>query len=147
MIEKTYNLLGLRKTVLLFHFKRNEKTVSETIMRELTEDEEKQCEDKTLSHIHVNDKISIDKRHIVLYGSVDLNNEDDIEQIKQFCYIPEDYDAYIHSNFNYTEGNFTTIDGIAKSSITFDPVLWFKYNYCLIGKPKKILIYKKYAKY
>lgn len=145
MIETTYSLLGLRKSTLLFHIKKNDKTISQTIMRELTKDEELQCEDKSLSHVHVNDKFSIDKRHIILYGEVDLNNPDDIESIKQFCYIPEDYDAHVHSKFDYERGEFTTIEGIAKSHITFDPVLWFKYNYCLIGKPKKILIYKRYA--
>lgn len=143
MIESTYNLLGLRKTTLLFHIKRNNKTVSQTVMRELTDDLERQCEDKNLNYVHINDKFSLDKKHIVLYGEVDLDK--DIEQIKQFCYIPEDYDAHVHSNFNYENGTFTTIDGIAKGYITYDPVLWFKYNYCIIGKPKKILIYKKYA--
>ena len=147
MIESTYSLLGLRKSTLLFHIKNNDKTVSQTVMRELTVDEELQCEDKNLSRVHVNDKFSIDKRHIILYGEVNLNNPDDIESIKQFCYIPENYDAYIHSKFNYEQSEFTTIDGIAKSHITFDPVLWFKYNYCLIGKPKKIIIYKRYAKH
>lgn len=145
MIEKTYSLLGLRKSTLLFHIRRNDRTVSQTIIRELTPELEEQCENKNLNYIHISDKFSLDKRHILLYGEIDLNSPIDIQQIKEFCYIPEDYDAYVHSNFNYDFGEFTTIGGIAKSHITYDPLLWFKYNYCLIGKPKKILIYKRYA--
>lgn len=145
MKEKTFNLLGLRKSVILYHTKWNNRITSEVIMRELTPDEEEQCEDSSLEYIHINDNVSIDKRRIVLYGEVDLVKDKDA--ILDFCYIPEYYDAHVHSNFNYEEGTFTTINGIAKSYITFDPILWFKYNYCLIGKPKKIIIYKKYAEH
>ena len=145
MIEKTYSLLGLRKTTTLYLFRRNGKVAVETIMRELTPEQEAQCEDKNLSFVHINDKLSIDKRHIILYGDVNLKKEEDVESIINYCYIPEDYDAHVHSNFNYEDGTFTTIEGIAKSYTTFDSLLWFKYNHCLIGKPKKILIYKKYG--
>lgn len=145
MIEKVYNLLGLRKTTILFLSRIGDKISSETIMRELTPELEEQCEDDNLSYVHLNDKVSINKNNIIVFGELDLNDPNDIESIKEYCYIPEDYDAHILSNFNYKDGTYTTIDGIAKSYITYNPVLWFKYNHCLIGKPKKILIYKKYA--
>ena len=147
MIEKEYNLLGLKKSTILYLTKFNNRITSQTVMRELRPEEEKQCDDNSLEYVHVNDNVSINKRHILLYGEVNLNNPSDVEAIKRYCYIPEDYNAYIHSNFNYDKGNFVTIDGIAKGCITFDALLWFKYNYCLIGKPKKIIIFKKYAKY
>ena len=48
----------------------------------------------------------------------------------------------IHSNYDFDEGNVTIEGNIAKMYSCYDVVKWFKYNYVLIGKPNRILIYK-----
>lgn len=88
-----------------------------------------------------NDGTMIQAKNIYLYGEVDFNNKDDISNIERFNLIDED-GGIIYSNFNYDKGHFITIDGIAKSFPTWNPVLWFKYCHCLIGKPARIIVYK-----
>jgi hypothetical protein len=77
--------------------------------------------------------------NIYLYGEVDLNNEEDLELIENFNLI-DSTGGRIYSNFDYKDGKFTTIDGIAKQYTTWNPVLWFSYCHVLIGKPKRIPI-------
>lgn len=87
------------------------------------------------------DGIIVAAKDIYLYGEINFNNDDDIELIKRFKLINEDGN-YIHSNFDYEKGNFTTIDGIAKTYPTWDLINWFKYCHVLIGKPQRIIVYK-----
>lgn len=145
MIEKEYNLLGLRKTTTLFLFRYANGKINKIItLRPLSENEEKQCEDDSKLYIELDNGICIKKDRIILYGDIDIKNQNDLNSIAYYCYIPEDYNAILHAHFDYDKGSFTTKDGIAKDTITYDPILWFKYNHCLIGKPKKVLIYKTY---
>lgn len=145
MIEKEYNLLGLRKSTTLFLFRYANGKISKIVtLRPLSENEEKQCEDDNTPYIELDNGVHIKKNRVILYGDIDITNKNDLNSIAYYCYIPEDYDARLHAYFNYDKGSFTTKDGVAKDTITYDPILWFKYNHCLIGKPKKVLIYKTY---
>ena len=145
MIEREYNLLGLRKSTTLFLFRYNNGKISKVVtLQPLSENEEKQCEDDNTPYIELDNGKHIKKDRIILYGDIDIKNQNDLNSIAYYCYIPEDYNAIIYGNFNYDKGIFRTKDGIAKDAITYDPILWFKYNHCLIGKPKKVLIYKTY---
>lgn len=78
---------------------------------------------------------------IYLYGELDFNNPEDIHNIEYFNLINPDGE-WIYSNIDYDKGNFTTIDGIAKQFQTWDALKWFKYCHILIGKPKRIIVYK-----
>lgn len=90
------------------------------------------------------DNYIVPAKDIYLYGEVDFNNQDDIDSIRRFNLIDTDYCGcnFIHSNFDFDKGCFTTIDGIAKGYSTWDVIKWFMYNYVLIGKPKRIIVYK-----
>lgn len=79
---------------------------------------------------------------IYLYGELDFNNPEDVYNIEYFNLINPDGE-WIYSNIDYDKGNFTTIDGIAKQFQTWDALKWFKYCHILIGKPKRIIIYKR----
>lgn len=81
------------------------------------------------------------------YGEIDINNVDDIEFINSLNIISPEvwcpYVSVIPTGFNYEEGTITTDDeGIVKVTDTWDKFNWFKYHYCLIGKPKRIIIYE-----
>lgn len=95
-----------------------------------------------------NDDTIIPAKHIYLYGEVDFNNEDDLANIEKFDLIDDDIEArnFIHANFDFEKGCFTTVNGIAKTYTTWNPILWFMYNYVLIGKPQRIIVYKKIIK-
>lgn len=148
-MEKEVNLLGIRsKKAILCHSEVMKGVHSYIIMEEITEEEELRI-DK--SHKYYGEKqyerkdgIIIQDKNIYIYGEVNLKDENDINIITSFNLINHDYDKnWVHSNFDYERGVFTTIDGVAKTYPTSDPILWFKYNHCLIGKPKRIIIYKR----
>lgn len=94
------------------------------------------------------DNIIIPAKDIYLYGEVDFNNTDDLNNIRQFGIINDENDAYnaVYSNFDFEKGTCTTINGIIKNHPTWNPVEWFKFKYVLIGKPKRVIVYRKYIK-
>ena len=52
MIEREYNLLGLRKSTTLFLFRYNNGKISKVVtLQPLSENEEKQCEDDNTPYI------------------------------------------------------------------------------------------------
>ena len=87
------------------------------------------------------DGVIIQAKDIYLYGELDFNNPEDIYNIERFNLINPDGE-WMYSNVNYDKGHFTTIDGIAKYFQTWDALKWFRYCHILIGKPKRIIVYK-----
>lgn len=143
-MEKVINLLNLKNQVILCHFK-DIKTITNIIMEPITEQQELKI-DKSKKYYgsirYEKDDEIISGENIYLYGEVDLNNQDDINAIERFNLINKNGNK-IYSTFNYEEGNFTTIDNIPKQYDTWNPVLWFSYCHVLLGKPKRIIVYKK----
>lgn len=121
-------------------------------MEAITEKEEQRIDKSAKYYGEIryvkNDDIIISAKHIYLYGEVDFNNEDDLANIEKFDLIDNDIEArnLIYANFDFEKGCFTTVNGIAKTYTTWNPILWFMYNYVLIGKPQRIIVYKKIIK-
>ena len=106
----------------------------------------KPISDKEENYINKHNRYFIEDKskhvnNILLYGEVDFNNQEDISLINKFNFIEENGNI-IYSNFNFDNGTITTIDNLIKMYQTFNNILWFKFCYCLIGKPNKIVIYK-----
>lgn len=136
------NLLGIRKQAILCHF---EKVCDLAVIKEITETDEKNI-DKELRFNTGTQFIERDK--IILYGEIDFNNKDDIKLIKnKNLMFPEIVSNIIYSTFDYKSGIATSINNVYKMTIEVDPVKWFMYNYCLIGKPKRIIVYKTTKNY
>lgn len=145
MSEKTYNLLGKkRKRVLMCHLKSNSIT-SDCIMEVLSDKEEKTMDSlsETVGEARITRKgKTIRGKDIVLYGSVNLKSEKDVKAILDAHVIGE-YGSWLYSNFDYEKGCYTTKDnGISRQYYTCDVLKYFKFCHCLLGKPKKIIIYK-----
>lgn len=87
------------------------------------------------------DGVIVQAKDIYLYGELDFDNPEDIHNIERFNLINPDGE-WMYSNVNYDKGNFTTIDGIAKQFQTWNALKWFRYCHILIGKPKRIIVYK-----
>lgn len=137
-MPKVVNLLGIRTKAILCRIKVMG-NYSYTVMRPITEEEEKL--------IDKDEKITIDdnviaKDNIYCYGEFDVTNPEDINYIKKFNIINLDEVNSVHSDFNFDEGNVIIEGNVAKTYSCYDVVKWFKYNYVLIGKPSRILIYK-----
>lgn len=122
------------------------------IVQSITEEEEQYIDNAVkyygeIRHIK-NDGTIIHAKDIYLYGEIDFNNEDDIFNIENFNLINSNSDSHnwTYSNFDFEKGCCTTIDGSLKVIDINDPLQWFKYNYVLIGKPKRIIVYKQMIK-
>lgn len=90
---------------------------------------------------------NIGTKHILLYGRVDFNNDDDIDYFYNYYTSLIDDNIFncknkIYSNVDLNTGIVTKKDGYFKKYDTWDFIKWIKYNYMLIGKPSRILIYK-----
>lgn len=136
------NLLGIRKQTILCHF---EKICDLAVMKEITETDEKNI-DKGLKFNTGTQFIERDK--IILYGEIDFNNENDVKLIKNKNLIfPETVSNIVYSTLDYKSGIATPINNVYKMTIEVDPVKWFMYNYCLIGKPKRVIVYRTTKSY
>ena len=116
-------------------------------MEPITEKEEERIDKSSkyygeIRHVR-SDGYIIPSKDIYLYGEVDLDNDEDINNIEKFNLIDSKSSAcnWIYSNFDFENGCFTTIDGIAKGYPIWDAFTWFLFNYVLLGKPKRIIIY------
>lgn len=121
---------------------------SVVIMEAITEQEEQRIDKSSKyygSIVHTrNDGYVVPSKDIFLYGEVDFDNEDDLRSIERYELIDSEYDAinWIHSNFDFEKGCFTTVDGIAKGYPTWDTIKWFMYKYTLLGKPQRVIVYR-----
>lgn len=125
------------------------------LMNEITEKDEAAI-DKAHSSAYgktlyaIDNKVIAEGRNILAYGRINLNDDSDIELIKGLNILnPNVMDArnIMPSNFDYDRGSVhTNDDGKLGWYSTWDAVKWFKYNHCLIGKPRRIIIYKVKAK-
>ena len=135
---KKLNLLGIRKKALLCLTKGIAGTKA-TVMRAIDDAQEHTID--TDECISFDDNL-INRADIYIYGEVNLDSEDDIAAIRKFKLINDgEHGCTIHSNFNYETGE-VEYEEIPKMHTTWDAVEWFKYNYCMLGKPKKIIIYR-----
>lgn len=137
---------------MLYHSEFIKGKAFNVVMEAITEKEEQRIDKSAKYYGEIryvkNDDTIIPAKHIYLYGEVDFNNEDDLANIEKFDLIDNDIEArnLIHANFDFEKGCFTTVNGIAKTYTTWNPILWFMYNYVLIGKPQRIIVYKKIIK-
>lgn len=134
---KIIKLLGIRKRAILTRFPRIN-GMDYAVLIPLTKEQYVNLDKEEI--IEINNK-SIDKKNIYAYGEININLEEDVNYIKKFRLIDSDNGGNMYSTFDYTKGE-ATFEEIVKTKNTFDSIEWFKYNYCLIGKPDYILIYK-----
>ena len=137
-MAKVIKLLGVRKKAILCRIKVMGNDVY-TVMRPITEEDEKALD--TYEKIKLDDKVIV-KDNIYCYGEIDVNNPEDVEYIKKFNIINLDANNSVHSDYDYEKGEVIIEGNIAKVYDCYDALKWFKYNYLLIGKPKRIIIYK-----
>ena len=148
-MKKTRNLFNTRKQTLL---SRSEKQDYGVFMEVITEDTEHKLDKMMNAHgsftfVNTSGK-KIPSSAVYLYGEVDLTNKKDIqylERYKRAILNPYDIGNWYYTSFNYETGEITYDENKqAFLGINFisDFVQWFKFNYCIIGKPNRIIIYK-----
>ena len=137
-MAKVVKLLGIREKVILSRTK-NLGNYIYVIMKPITKEDEKTLDNE--EELNINGDI-VTKDDIYCYGEFDVTNPEDINYIKKFNIINLDNNNQVHSNFDFELGEVIIEGTIAKMHDCYDVVKWFKYNYLLIGKPNRIIIYK-----
>ena len=72
---------------------------------------------------------------------MDFYNPDDVLETPGLVINLDEVNC-VHSDFDFDTGKVKIEGTVAKTYSCYDVVKWFKYNYVLIGKPNRILIYK-----
>ena len=78
--------------------------------------------------------------NILLYGEAELNNREFIDFINKLDIIPED-NSWYRTKVDLKTGKVSKQE-VRLQSQTFNNFTWFEYNYMLIGRPNKIIIYE-----
>lgn len=136
------NLLGKMKRVALSHIKGKFKEV--VIMQPLTDDMYKSIKQSgriVITNPYNNEVDYVSMDDVFCYGSIDFTAEE-CDIIRKQNYM--DYEqSFIHSNFNYDRPIIDVDIHNPKMRYPKDALEWFKYNYCLIGKPKYFIVFKR----
>lgn len=137
------DITGCRSSVILNRYK-----ADVLIMEEITEEQEKEIDTRgELDEIFYITKkgIRINAKDIFLYGEINLNSKDDLRLLNKSDIVTQEanYAANIPSDFDYETGIVTSNkDNRFLCHDTWNKLDWFKYNHCLLGKPKRIIIYR-----
>lgn len=141
------NITGIRSSVIL-----NRYLTNYLMLEELSEEDEHRIDEsaETSDEMYFiktigKNIVRIPARDIFLYGEIDVNNKSDLQLLQNADIITQEVNqaAYIPSNFDYETGNvYADKEGIYKTHDTWNKIDWFKFNHCLIGKPKRIIIYR-----
>ena len=147
MKEKTINLYGIRKQVILCRTNDNNKQY--VLMQALTKSEEQAIDtyneypdlyNKDFPFKPNNNNL-IKGDNIYFYGEIDFKNKDDVDVINKLNLVDSVNGGWMYSDFDFHTSKVIISNGI-KMAPTWDAVKWFKYNYVLLGKPKRVIVYK-----
>ena len=145
MKEKVINLLGIRQKVILCRIDNINGKYNNVYIEPITEEQELRIDNSQKYYNEIRyelkDGTIITSKSIYAYGEINVEDINDINQIKSFNLINSE-GGIINSNFNYDKGCSIIKDNVATYYTTWDPIKWFMYCYCLIGKPNRIIIYK-----
>lgn len=145
MYQKSMNIMGIRRRIVLNHSDKHGKI----ILQVLTDKEEEQIDNSIIKYGELtyllDNKIKVRAKDIYLYGDINLENKEDVKLLEKFNkIICDEYAAsnFIYSNVDYNKGIvYSDERGVYLGYICMNWNKWFNFNYLLLGKPKKIIIY------
>lgn len=141
-----YNLLGLFPNGVALNRKLwIKKTTISIRLEPLTEEQESFIDNHknvwTNGKYIRDDGVEFAGNNILLYGDVELNNREFIDCIRNLDIINSEDNPWYRTDVNFTTG-VVDREKVRKWSFTTNPLTWFEYNYMLIGRPNKIIIYE-----
>ena len=143
-MNKIINIFNKKPNgMMICHFD-NIKNRYIVIIEPITEEQEERIDKSKLYYgqLHYEkDDIIVEGRNIIMYGEINIKDKDDIDLINHFNLINVD-GSWIYSNFDYKKGIAVINDDKTFTYPTYNALEWFKYCYCMIGKPKRIIVYK-----
>ena len=142
----TYNLLGIFPKGVVLNKKAGYKKSTISIRLEPLTDKQ---EDYINNNKNIwsegkfirDDGVKFAANNILLYGEAELNNREFIDCIRNLDIINSEDNPWYRTDVNFTTG-VVDREKVRKWSFTTNPLTWFEYNYMLIGRPDKIIIYE-----
>lgn len=108
-------------------------------MQGISEEQEKELDAKESVILRVGDDvINVSKDAIYCYGEIDSTNKEDASAIFKFNLVNED-GTCIHTNINE---EYRTIKP-PRFVFSTNPLLVWDYSYTLVGRPKRVIIYRQ----
>lgn len=149
-MQKVRCLFNTRKKVVLSH---SDSGGYRVCMEAITEEAERKIDKQndtllSFSYKTLSNRV-ITNSTTYLYGEINLNDKKDIDYLLKFKHAilnPYDYHNWYYTSFDFKTGEITyNDDHRAFLGINFltDTVAWFKFKYCILGKPKRVIIYKE----
>lgn len=141
----TYNLLGMfPKGVVLNKKAGYKKSIISIRLEPLTDEQEDYINNNkniwSEGKFIRDDGVEFAANNILLYGEAELNNREFIDFINKLDIIPED-NSWYRTKVDLKTGKVSKQE-VRLQSQTFNNFTWFEYNYMLIGRPNKIIIYE-----
>ena len=141
----TYNLLGMFPKGVVLNKKAGYKKSTISIRLEPLTDEQ---EDYINNNKNIwsegkfirDDGVEFAANNILLSGEAELNNREFIDFRNKLDIIPED-NSWYRTKVDLKTGKVSKQE-VRLQSQTFNNFTWFEYNYMLIGRPNKIIIYE-----
>ena len=122
-----------------------------TVMIPIDEDEEKlidNIDESTLTFHRGNRRFSVAMKDIYCYGEVNFEDEDTLNQIKEFKFL--DYlgevGVHIYSRYDYKTHSCSSPKRHCLWTETWNPAELAKMAHGYLGKPKRILLFNQTLK-
>lgn len=133
------NILGIRKYTILYRTE-GDSIKKYRIIIPITEKQEKELDDNSRLTIGENFIVNGDK--IITYGEHEIDKKEGRNFIRKLNICSLDKDNYVYTDINFKTGEVFGKEGEPYlQTPTWDNVIWFKYNLCLIGNPERIAIF------
>lgn len=88
----------------------------------------------------------IESENVYHIGELNFDNPEIVSLADNLKIVP-DNGYKIYSSFDFENAELKTENGVLKWYDTYNPVKILKYNYCQIGKPKYVIIFKGFTKH
>ena len=148
-MAKTKNLFNTQRQVVLSRSEKQDYLVFMEVINAETEqklDKQMKLRDSfTYVNLHGN---KVPSSSVYLYGEIDLNNKADIKYLTRYknaILNPYDTGNWYYTTFDYESGDIKydeNCKAFVGTNFVTDFLKWFKYKYCIIGKPQRVIIYK-----
>lgn len=148
-MAKTKNLFNTQRQVVLSRSEKQDYLVFMEVINAETEqklDRQMKLRDSfTYVNLHGN---KVPSSSVYLYGEIDLNNKADIKYLTRYknaILNPYDTGNWYYTTFDYETGDIKYDENrkaFVGTNFVSDFIKWFKFKYCIIGKPQRVIIYK-----
>lgn len=148
-MAKTKNLFNTQRQVVLSRSdKKDYLVLMEVISPEIEQKLDKQMKiNDNFNYVNIHGK-KIHSSNVYLYGEVDLNNKADVKYLARYknaILNPYDTGNWYYTTFDYESGDIIYNENrkaFVGTNFVIDFLKWFKFKYCIIGKPQRVIIYK-----